>query len=50
MLLKVSGSFMFWELHAFEKGLFFSLLSTLKRHFEVIRELIKAEAQVFVLC
>lgn len=45
----VSGSFTFWESHVFEKGLFCSLPSTLKRHSEVIRKLIKVETQVFVL-
>lgn len=41
MLPKVSGSFMFWETHAFEKGTLCSLPGILKRHFEVIRKLTK---------
>lgn len=59
MLPKVSDSFMFWELDAFEKCILCSLPGTLKRHFEEIRKLTKVlvltlvklrrETQVFVL-
>lgn len=41
LLPRVSGSFMFWESCAFEKGILCSLPSIVKGHFEVIRKLTK---------